>query len=131
MPEDTDDVLLDKWAARGGEAYTGRDYRSGHTEILTKGIQRLALDSAKFYVLDPEYFEFIVTIFRGWQSDLTMETKTIVRIGDHLDECPPSGMESKNYQISLRLTAADPSRGSAALPSPISANRRRHARSER
>jgi hypothetical protein len=65
-PADTDPVHLDKWKERGGERYTGRDYPSGWTEILTKGIERLAKDPAKFYSQGPEYFEFVVTTFRKW-----------------------------------------------------------------
>jgi len=65
-PEHTDDVHLDKWAERGGDPYTGRDYSSGHTEILSTGIQRLVEDPAGFRVRDPEHFELVVKILRGW-----------------------------------------------------------------
>ena len=73
----------DKWVERGGTQYAGRDYseflgsvknsegvrekqyKTIATEILTTGIERLLADPLDFAELDPDYFNFIMGIFRN------------------------------------------------------------------
>lgn len=61
-----DYIYLDRWEELGGEAYTGRFYPDGSTEILSTGIVRLHEDPAKFYDQDPEYFQFVVKTLKKW-----------------------------------------------------------------
>jgi hypothetical protein len=64
---DPDEVAFrDKWEERGEKSiYCGKVYRHGTTEIMTRGVERLVLDPAKFAREDPEYFDFMVNMFRG------------------------------------------------------------------
>ena len=55
----------DKWADRGGDAYSGRRYEDA-TEILTVGIQRLHQNPLRFARQDPDYFSFVVNTLRNW-----------------------------------------------------------------
>ena len=64
---DPDEVAFrDKWMERGEKSiYCGKVYRHGTTEIMTRGVERLVLDPFKFATEDPDYFDFMVNMFRG------------------------------------------------------------------
>ena len=47
------------------DPYVGKIYRSGDTEIVSMGLQRLYEDPVGFAVADPEYFDLIIDIIRG------------------------------------------------------------------
>jgi SPP1 gp7 family putative phage head morphogenesis protein len=51
----------DEWEKKGGNLYTGRDYKGVATELLTMGIQRLHEDPILFAITDPEYFAFVIS----------------------------------------------------------------------
>ena len=53
------------------DAYAGKVYGNwngtiGATEILSMGLEYLFNDPVAFSVADPEYFDFIIGIVRGW-----------------------------------------------------------------
>jgi len=52
----------DEWVKRGGSHYSGKKYPDSWraTEIFTKGMERLILETAEFAADDPEYFEAIL-----------------------------------------------------------------------
>jgi SPP1 gp7 family putative phage head morphogenesis protein len=50
----------DDWVKRGGDVYTGKDYKGRATEILTMGIERLHKNPYEFANTDPEYFAFVM-----------------------------------------------------------------------
>lgn len=67
-------TLEDKWAEKGGNAYTGKLYCPGYhasmgrdqfissvrgSEILSMGIQRMLESPAEFQRNDPEFYQFI------------------------------------------------------------------------
>lgn len=56
----------DRWAALGGDVYTGKVYPQelSATEILTTGIVRLHRNPALFAATDPEYFHFVINTLR-------------------------------------------------------------------
>jgi len=59
-----EDVLKDKWTAKGGTDYTGKLYREA-TEVLTTGVERLIADPVSFATRDPEFFDFVMGIFHA------------------------------------------------------------------
>tara|TARA_R110002020_G_scaffold472424_2_gene700448 strand:- start:5830 stop:7752 length:1923 start_codon:yes stop_codon:yes gene_type:complete len=54
----------DKWEERGGNLYTGKEYMTKATEIMTMGVQRLFESPVLFAQQDPEFFEFILSIIQ-------------------------------------------------------------------
>jgi len=63
----------DEWIAKGGSAYSGRDYsynkrpeKVPYTELLTTGITRLHQNPALFAATDPEYFSFVLNTLRNF-----------------------------------------------------------------
>lgn len=59
----------DDYVAKGGNAYSGKEYKFGDewvaTDVLTMGAERLLTNPLKFYRQDKEYFEFTVAQLRG------------------------------------------------------------------
>ncbi len=54
----------DEWQKRGGSHYMGKVYDRASTELLTMGIERTLADAKSFAEQDPEYFRFMLEIFR-------------------------------------------------------------------
>ena len=57
-------MLKDKWKEKGGTDYTGKIYQHA-TEVLTTGVERLIADPVLFAYKDPEFFDFVMGIFRA------------------------------------------------------------------
>lgn len=59
----------DDYIAKGGNAYSGKEYKFGDmwiaTDVLTMGTERLLTNPLKFYKQDKEYFIFTITQLRG------------------------------------------------------------------
>jgi len=53
----------DEWVSRGNSIYTGKIY-SNATEILTMGAERLFTEPIRFSREDPDFFDFIISIFQ-------------------------------------------------------------------
>lgn len=45
--------------------YVGKSYKSGSTEVISMGLEKLFEDPVNMAKVDPEYFDFIVGILRG------------------------------------------------------------------
>lgn len=45
--------------------YVGKEYDSGHTELLSMGVQQLYWDAANFAQRDPEWFRFMIGVLQG------------------------------------------------------------------
>jgi hypothetical protein len=44
--------------------YVGKDYKSGSTEVLSMGIEKLKNDPGEFFAKDPEYAKFIMSVLQ-------------------------------------------------------------------
>jgi hypothetical protein len=53
------------WGDTSNAYYVGKDYPSGHTEIISMGMEALYRDPAGFCANDPQYAGFIMGILRG------------------------------------------------------------------
>lgn len=53
------------WKDRFLNAYTGRQYKSGATEVLSTGLENLFSNPYKFAQLDPEHFAFTIDAIRS------------------------------------------------------------------
>jgi phage portal protein BeeE len=45
--------------------YVGKEYDSGHTELMSMGVQELYRDAANFARRDPEWFRFMIGVLQG------------------------------------------------------------------
>ena len=57
-------VYEDEWEKKGGSHYTGRLYAWDGTEILSTAVERLFNNPIAFAEQDPEFFEFVLSIFQ-------------------------------------------------------------------